>query len=268
MSRTREERCQRACDRRRTSPVAPARSPHRGASAGCATRVAPGLAPGRHPAPGREAPARRPPGDRRLAGDGVGGGAPWHQRPSRLEPGPLVRAPRPSAARGPAHQAAGPVGSHERARRGRPRGAPLGTAERGQRRRAGVCCPDLAAPPGQSLPWVVRRGAVEGTGEEARAPLGLEPQRPWSDQASAQTTPVRLALGSPVTGRAWQLRHSGPMPVPATAWYRTAAPTVADCLAVVRGPRWRAREVVHATPEAAWRPCPPEGLARLLHGVP
>ena len=60
-------------------------------------------------------------------------------------------------------------------------------------------CTDLQATPVAILPWVVRRWSVEVTFEEARAHLGLETQRPWSDQAIARTTPILLALFSLVT---------------------------------------------------------------------
>jgi hypothetical protein len=54
--------------------------------------------------------------------------------------------------------------------------------------------------------------------EEGRAHLGLEPQRQWSDQAIARTTPVRLAGFSLVTVLALRLSHGGQIPVPVTAW--------------------------------------------------
>jgi hypothetical protein len=95
-------------------------------------------------------------------------------------------------------------------------------------------CTDLDAPPVQILQWVVMRRSVEVTFEEARAHLGLETQRQWSDQAIARTTPIRLALFSLVTVLALQLSHGGQIPVPTTAWYRKAEPTFADCLALVR----------------------------------
>ena len=91
------------------------------------------------------------------------------------------------------------------------------------------------------LPWVVRRWSVEVTFEEARAHLGLETQRQWSDLAIARTTPVLLALFSLVTGLALPRSEDTQLPVPATAWYHKAEPTFADCLAWVRGHRWRAR---------------------------
>jgi len=138
----------------------------------------------------------------------------------------------------------------------------------GKRRREVFCCTARDAPPAQLRPWVVLRWSVAVTFAETRAHLGLETQRPWSAHASARTTPVRLALFSRVTGLAWPLRHGGHMPGPVTAGYRQAEPTVADGLAVGRGPRWRARSVVNSPPEAAWRQWPREALERLIHGLP
>jgi hypothetical protein len=87
MSRTIDELCERSCARRRTSHATPPRSDQTGLGAFCATLVAANLAPCPDPPPGHEAHPRSPHGARRLAGDGIGGGAPFHQRPSRLEPG-------------------------------------------------------------------------------------------------------------------------------------------------------------------------------------
>jgi len=75
-------------------------------------------------------------------------------------------------------------------------------------------CTDLEATPVESLHWVVRRWSVEVTVEEARAHLGLETQRQWSDQAIARTTPVLLALFSRVILLARQLSQDGRSPVP------------------------------------------------------
>ncbi|MGE3542201.1 MAG: hypothetical protein AB7N91_32900 [Candidatus Tectimicrobiota bacterium] len=64
----------------------------------------------------------------------------------------------------------------------------------------GQCQPQalLSTDPGHTpLPivtWFVRRWRMEVTCEEARAPLGLETQRQWSDRAIARTTPVLLGL--------------------------------------------------------------------------
>ena len=58
----------------------------------------------------------------------------------------------------------------------------------------------LDAEPGQILEWFVRRWTVEVTFEEARAHLGVETQRQWSEKAIARTTPALFALYSLVTG--------------------------------------------------------------------
>ena len=77
----------------------------------------------------------------------------------------------------------------------------------GKLRMEAFFCTDLQATPEQILAWVVMRWSVEVTFEEARAHLGLETQRQWSDQAIARTTPVLLALFSLVTVLALQLSH-------------------------------------------------------------
>ncbi|WP_342110868.1 hypothetical protein [Methylobacterium sp. SI9] len=51
----------------------------------------------------------------------------------------------------------------------------------------------------------MRRWSVEVTFQEARARLGVETQRQWSDMAVARTTPCLLALFSIVTLLAAQL---------------------------------------------------------------
>ena len=129
-------------------------------------------------------------------------------------------------------------------------------------------CTDPAATPVEILPWVVMRWSVEVTFEEARAHLGFETQRQWSDQAIARTTPVLLGLFSLVTLLALRLSQSDPIPVPTTAWYRKVEPTFADCLAFVRQHLWRARYLVNSTPEAECMQFPREVLDLLIHGVP
>lgn len=61
---------------------------------------------------------------------------------------------------------------------------------------AAFFCTDLQATPDQILQWVVMRWSVEVTFAEARAHLGVETQRQWSDLAIARTTPVLLGLFS------------------------------------------------------------------------
>src|SRR5919198_289981 len=129
-------------------------------------------------------------------------------------------------------------------------------------------CTDLQATPVEILQWVVRRWSVEVTFEEARAHLGVETQRQWSDRAIARTTPVLLALFSLVTVLAIRLSQEGPLPVPVTAWYHKAEPTFADCLALVRRHLWRTRYFVNSAEEAECVQFPREAFELLLTGLP
>jgi len=138
----------------------------------------------------------------------------------------------------------------------------------GKLRMEAFFCTDLQATPTQILEWVVMRWSVEVTFEEARAHLGLETQRQWSDHAIARTTPALLALFSLVTVLALKLSQGGEIPVPVTAWYHKAEPTFSDCLALVRWHLWRARYLVHSTPEAECMQFPREALDLLIHSVP
>jgi hypothetical protein len=126
---------------------------------------------------------------------------------------------------------------------------------------------DLQATPGHILAWVVMRWSVEVTCEEARAHLGLETQRPWSDLAIARTTPVLLALCSLVTLLALRLSPGGPMPVDATAWYHKTEPTFVDCLALVRRHLWHARSLVNSATEPEFVQFPREAFELLLTGL-
>ncbi len=106
---------------------------------------------------------------------------------------------------------------------------------------AAFFCTDPQATPEQILHGVVMRWSVEVTFEEARAHLGVETQRQWSDLAIARTTPVLLGLFALVTVLALRLSSDGRSPVEATAWYHKTEDTFVDCLAFVRRHLWRAR---------------------------
>jgi hypothetical protein len=80
---------------------------------------------------------------------------------------------------------------------------------------------------------------MEATFEEARAHLGVETQRQWSDKATARTTPALLALYSLVTLMAALLIGTHPMPVRTAAWYRKAHATFSDTISLVRQCLWR-----------------------------
>ena len=86
--------------------------------------------------------------------------------------------------------------------------------------------------------WFVMRWQLEVTFEEARAHLGIETQRQWSDLAILRTTPILLALFSLVTLFAHQLLQGRELPVRQAAWYHKTLPTFSDTLAFVRQQLW------------------------------
>lgn len=99
---------------------------------------------------------------------------------------------------------------------------------------------NLESDPVEMLEWFVRRWQVEVTFEEARAHLGMETQRQWSDKAIARTTPAVPALFSIVTLLAHhQYCEKQPLFVRQAAWYVKRLPTFSDALASVRQQLWR-----------------------------
>jgi hypothetical protein len=84
----------------------------------------------------------------------------------------------------------------------------------------------------------VLRWQVEVTFHEARAHLGIETQRQWSDRAIQRTTPALLGLFSLVTLLAHQHLAQRPEPVRQAAWYTKPRPTFVDALALVRRKLW------------------------------
>lgn len=90
----------------------------------------------------------------------------------------------------------------------------------------------------QILTWFIQRWRVEVTFEEARAHLGIETQRQWSDQAIVRTTPILFGLFSLVTLVADSLIKEPTAAVRKTAWYTKDHPTFSDALALVRRCVW------------------------------
>ena len=85
----------------------------------------------------------------------------------------------------------------------------------------------------------VNRWPLEVTFEEARAHLGLETQRQWSDRAIERTTPALLGLFSLVILLAHALYPTGDLPLPQAAWYPKTHATFHDVLALVRQRLWQ-----------------------------
>jgi len=94
----------------------------------------------------------------------------------------------------------------------------------------------VAAP--QIVEWFVQRWQLEVTFEEARAHLGVETQRQWSDRAIVRTTPALLGLFSLITLVAHQILQGQALAVRQAAWYQKALPTFSDTLALVRQQLW------------------------------
>jgi DDE superfamily endonuclease len=111
----------------------------------------------------------------------------------------------------------------------------------GEQPDAAYLCTDEGVVPEEVLKYVVQRWSMEVTFEEARAHLGLETQRQWSDLAIARTTPVLLGLFSLVTLAAGRYHEAGLLSAEQTAWYIKEEPTFADCLRWVRSRIWQAR---------------------------
>jgi DDE superfamily endonuclease len=90
----------------------------------------------------------------------------------------------------------------------------------------------------QIVEWFVLRWQVEVTFEEARAHLGVETQRQWSDLAIVRSTPALLGLFSLITLFAHHLLHGKELAVRQAAWYQKRLPTFSDTLALVRQQLW------------------------------
>lgn len=101
-----------------------------------------------------------------------------------------------------------------------------------------LLCTDQTITAQQIVEWFVLRWQVEVTFEEARAHLGVETQRQWSDLAIVRTTPGLLGVFSLVTVFAHQLLQGNELVARQAAWYHKALPTFSDTLALVRQHLW------------------------------
>ena len=101
-----------------------------------------------------------------------------------------------------------------------------------------LLCTDLGTTPVQVVEWFVMRWQLEVTFEEARAHLGVETQRQWSELALLRTTPALLGLFALVTVLAHGLLQGQELPARTAAWYSKPLPTFSDTLALVRQQLW------------------------------
>jgi len=101
-----------------------------------------------------------------------------------------------------------------------------------------LLCTDPTVSAQQIVEWFVLRWQLEVTFHEARAHLGVETQRQWSDHAIQRTTPALLGLFSLVTLLAHELLQGHALPARQAAWYTKPLPTFVDTLALVRRELW------------------------------
>ncbi len=97
---------------------------------------------------------------------------------------------------------------------------------------------DPSAKPLDIIADYVCRWQLEVTFEEARAHLGLQTQRQWSDKAIARSTPLLLSLFSLVTLLASCFHQRKRLPILSASWYQKPVPTFSDALAAVRHHFW------------------------------
>lgn len=84
----------------------------------------------------------------------------------------------------------------------------------------------------------VKRWSIEVSFEEARAHLGVETQRQWSDLAIERTTPALFGLFSLVILMAHAFSPDGSIPLPQAAWYHKTHASFHDLLSLVRRRLW------------------------------
>lgn len=131
----------------------------------------------------------------------------------------------------------------------------------------GFLCTDQKAAPTDILRWFVRRWSVEVTFEEARAHLGMETQRQWSDLAILRTTPCLLGLFSLVALMADHLARRGGLTVRRAAWYEKEHVTFSDALAAARRKHWQRGSFSMSDPPAETIEIPRSLLKRLTEAA-
>ena len=113
-----------------------------------------------------------------------------------------------------------------------------------------LLCTDTTVAPAQIIEWFVLRWQIEVTFQEARAHLGVETQRQWSDRAIARTTPVLLGLFSWITLAAHLLGNQCLGTPRSAAWYTESEPTFIDAIALARRHLWFATQTLSTSPSA------------------
>lgn len=125
---------------------------------------------------------------------------------------------------------------------------------------------DLQLAPEQIINWFVLRWNIEVTFAEARAHLGMETQRQWSDRAIARTTPCLMALFSLVCLFAGEMIKNKSLPILSTAWYdKKGEASFSDIIAYVRRDIWSCQYFNDSTVEADYMKIKPPQWEALLN---
>ncbi len=114
---------------------------------------------------------------------------------------------------------------------------------------------------------VVKRWPIEVTFEEARAHLGVETQRQWSDLAIERETPCLRGLYSVVALLGEALHRASPIAIRAAAWYPMAEATFSDVLAAARRECWGFLDIRTSQRDPTCAEIPRPQLDRLLNAV-
>ena len=114
---------------------------------------------------------------------------------------------------------------------------------------------------------VVKRWPIEVTFEEARAHLGVETQRQWSDLAIERETPGLLGLYSVVALIGQALHERSPIAIRAASWYPKAEASFSDVLAAVRRECWGFLDIRTSQGDPSRAEIPRSQFDRLLNAV-
>ncbi len=136
----------------------------------------------------------------------------------------------------------------------------------GRRAPEAFLCTDADANPRDVLDCFNRRWSVETTYEEARAHLGVETQRQWSDPAIFRTTPLLFGLYSVVTLYVHQHAERLALSPRRAAWYPKPAATFTDALARLRQHLWFERIVTSAAGTDMTEPISP-AIQRIIEAA-
>jgi hypothetical protein len=120
---------------------------------------------------------------------------------------------------------------------------------------------------GSILAEFIRRWPIETTFEEARAHLGIETQRQWSDLAVARETPCLFGLYALIVVFGQALHREHPLTIRTAAWYPKPRATFSDVLAAVRRHCWDWLDIQTSPRDPACVEIPRTQLDRLVNAV-